>query len=267
MLLSDIEKHYKTEYFKEQDCYLLYSLNPGDSRFVYKYYCPLRKSLSGSFYVERYSPTTDLNVLIKQVSSYVGSLPYDSDYYNPRMVVGFTENFIIHDYLVDTLKFKSKGDSVYAYEPKNIYLSNSYKLTIYLSGLDPWESLYKIPRPTSSVLKNKKISKKAVPFIYKKEHLSENVTIKLYTGRYSWVETTVKREVEDIKTGIDSLLKPLLIADSIETFQASDKMKNENLSDIDLFLKSFDTKTLVMSDLNYKNLLKAKLESVLATLA
>ena len=60
------------------------------------------------------------------------------------------------------------------------------------------------------------------------KELPEFVEISLNLERYSWVSTKVRRDVEEIKKAIDSLLKPYFIGESAINMNQADKLKNSS---------------------------------------
>jgi hypothetical protein len=169
----------------------------------------------------------------------VASLKYDSGYFNPHFIPGLTEELIIYDYMRE-IGFErpmySSGD-VYAPSKKNIYGYNSTDITISFNGLDKWEN-----------------RSGGLP---KSDELPEEVTINLWTGPYSWISVKTKREVESIKEGIDSLLKPLLVTESANSFSMSEKLENATM-DMDILLKKL-TNSLDQSTDDFKSTLKSRL--------
>lgn len=85
----------------------------------------------------------------------------------------------------------------------------------------------------------------------------------LHTGNYSWVEVIVNRDVENIKKGIDSILKPLLLTDSVSNLNKSELLKN--VSNIDIYMNAITTNLSIVSQ-EYKDTLKQKLTETLQML-
>jgi|ERR1035437_127464 hypothetical protein len=179
--------------------------------------------------------TGKIQILKDQIESYVKSLPYDSDYYMPILRDGIFEQHIIHDYL-KSIGFDNKYDDTYVLLQKNCYKYSAMNINISISGLS---DTFLTPKT------------------------SDTITIILHTGDYSWVEVKSKRDVEEIKKAIDSLLKPLLISESVNSFKTADKMKNAG--DINITMSQI-TRNLQLASQDYKSELKNQLMKLAATL-
>ena len=240
MTLKQINNHYKLEKYREnKNQFLVFSNTPGScNRMVYKYFCLITKN-GTKFFVEGFEPTNKIYVLKSQIEQYVASLKYDSGYFNPHFIPGLAEELIIYDYMRE-IGFERptySSGNFYAPSKKNIYGYNSTDITISFNGLDKWEN-----------------RSGGLP---KSDELPEEVTINLWAGPYSWISVKTKREVESIKEGIYSLLKPLLITESVNSFSMSEKLENATM-DMDILLKKL-TNSLDQSTDNFKSTLKSRL--------
>jgi len=240
-----ISKYYKANIGKwDGKTYYIHHLTEQGSRFCDKFLCLIQKK-GVNFYVEGFKPTGKLDVLEQQINDKVKSYPYDSEYYYPNLRKGIFEELIIHDYL-RSIGFKSNyyanSNEAYELQDKNIYGYTSQDIQLSLWGLDPWtyKALY-----------------------HNDERLPETVRIVLHTGWCSWIQIEVKREVEEIKKGIDSMLKPLLVSDSIYNINKAQELKNAG--NVDYTIKAL-TGSLQLASADYKNKLKEELTKVLATL-
>jgi hypothetical protein len=234
MTLKEINNHFRIEKYRDnKNQYLVFSNTPGScNRMVYKYFCLITRN-GTKFFVEGFETTNKIDVLKSQIEQYVTSLKYDSGYFNPHFTPGVTEELIIYDYMREIgfeIPQYANGD-VYVPSKKNIYGYTSNDITITFNGLDKWEN--------------------------RSGDLSKEVTINLWTGPYSWVFVKTKREVESIKEGIDSLLKPLLITESANSFSMSEKLENATM-DVDILLKKL-THSLDQSTADFKSILKSRL--------
>lgn len=212
----------------------VFSATEKGSRMNYKYLCNIYKK-GKSFFVKGYKPTGKYEVLKQQVEEYVKSLPYNSEYYYPDYRAGLFEELIIGDYLTSLGFVSEKGhykSIYYILKQKTIYNSSGNKLALCISGLEP---------PLND------------------EKLSETISIKLYLGDYSWVAATVKRNIDEIKKGIDNILKPYFVHSSVRDFQLTEKL--ENTDNIDILLHAIGTKnkTLGITSIEYKQKLKESL--------
>lgn len=241
MTLKDIKTRYKVSKYKHEGKYIISHLTQTGMRLCDKYLCLLNKK-GNKFHVDGQKPTADLNVLEKQVNDYVSSLPYDSEYYYPTLRKGLFEHYIIHDYL-KSLGFKnpqySRSNELYVLEDKNVYNYVSQKIEISISGLDVWGGLFMSNGNDTS-----------------KNILVEDVKIQLHCGDYSWVEIKVKREVESIKKGIESLIKPLLVSDSVYNFNKAEELVNAE--GIDIVLNKINN-NITTTSVEYRTILKKKL--------
>jgi hypothetical protein len=240
MTLKQIKNHYKLEEYREnKNQFLVFSNIPGScNRMVYKYFCLITRE-GTKFFVEGFDATDNINVLKSQIEQYVASLKYDSGYFNPHFIPGVTEELIIYDYMREIGFERPKytmGD-VYVPSNKNIYGYKSNDITISFDGLDKWE--------------------KRSSGLPKSDELPKEVSINLWTSPYSWISVKTKREVESIKEGIDSLLKPLLVTDSANSFSMSEKLENATM-DMDILLKKLSD-SLDTSTEDFKSTLKSRL--------
>lgn len=239
MTLKEINSKFSIHGVKHKGKYLVFSRTEHGMRMVHKYLCLINKR-GAKFFIDGFKPTGNLIELEGQINKYIKALPYDSEYYMPLYREGVFEEHIIHDYL-NSLNFKHQGNDFYTLEDKNIYQYKTSNIDISFGGLSWHDGLF-----------------------FDKDKNSTNVVrIFLHTGRYSWVETNVARNVNSIKEGIDSLLKPLLITDSVNLFTKSEQLKN--VGDIDIYLKGI-TESLDIASVDYKATLKHKLQEVLNTL-
>jgi hypothetical protein len=192
----------------------------GGRRSPYKYLASVNKR-GESFWVDGFKPTTKMEILKGQIDEFVKSLPYDSEYYNPRFRAGVTEEHIMIDHL-DSLGFKHDGShwnsSYFEYNKKSIYGHQLTDVSLSISGLDAFNEL------------------------------KEMVNIILHLEPGSWVSSKCKRTVEDMIKTIDGLLKPLLVTEAVSHIQTSDKMKT---SDVDIILnqlKDLDAQSTDIKD-------------------
>lgn len=240
MTLKQIKNHYKLEEYREnKNQFLVFSNIPGScNRMVYKYFCLITRE-GTKFFVEGFDATDNINVLKSQIEQYVASLKYDSGYFNPHFIPGVTEELIIYDYMreIGFERPRYAMDDVYVPSNKNIYGYKSNDITISFDGLDKWE--------------------KRSSGLPKSDELPKEVSINLWTSPYSWISVKTKREVESIKEGIDSLLKPLLVTDSANSFSMSEKLENATM-DMDILLKKL-SESLDTSTEDFKSTLKSRL--------
>lgn len=232
MKITEIEDRYSVLKLKGE--YHLFDLNR-KGRFNNKYTCTLIKR--GDYFKIKNADTpgtSKVDILLEYIDTYLKLLPYDSEYYCPLLKDGSFEHFIIHDYL-DSLGFEECGfDETYILKMKNVYNYTSSKIKITLDGLSSMGSSFRTIN----------------------DEIPEDVKIILWTGDYSCIRTTVRREVEEIKKGIDSILKPLLVSDSINSYNKAEELKNH--TDIDLTLEKLST-GLNIASTDYKKELKNKL--------
>lgn len=221
---------------KHKGMRLVFSKTESGKRDIHKYLCMIGKK-GGKFYVQGMEPTSDIKILEENIQTYVSSLPYDSEYYNPLYKKGIFEERIIYDYMV-SIGFKYEKDDLFLLNNKNIYNYVSHDIALTLSGYSAWGT-------RSSNFK-----------------LTKDVSISLWTGNYSWIEIKVPREVEAIKKGIDTLLKPLLLTDSVSCLTLSEKLKN--VSNLDMTMNRLVGFSL--QNIPYRETLKNKLQEVIAKL-
>jgi hypothetical protein len=231
MTLEELQKHYYV--FKYKNEYLIHSLTE-HGRSNHKYLC-LAEKKRNSFKVIGYGFTSDIGAFKNQVDDYLSKLEYDSDYFMPMWRDGFKEECFVNDYMT-SLGFKSHYPT-YTYKNKDVYGGNTTNVMLTFNGLDDCKSYNPINK--------------------------EEVSIMLWTSDYSWIETKVKRNFKDLQKGIDSLLKPLLLSESIQLLSIENKLKQSN---IDIDIKGIDMNNLSLQSQEYKNTLKQKLQDILNTL-
>jgi hypothetical protein len=228
MTLKEIKKHYRLEkYIEDGNRFLVYSKNPGTGmRMVFKYFCLITR-VGTKFFVDGYKPTSNIDVLKNQIEDYVLNLKYDSEYFNPHFIEGTTEELIIHDYM-NKLGFKSDmySDDLYKLSNENVYGYITTNISVSFSGLKAFDR-------------------------------KDRVAIYVWISGTSFIKTEIIKTIESIKEGIDSLLKPLLISDSINNFNTAEKMENDTM-DIDILLSKIN-QSLDMSSQDYKSKLKERL--------
>jgi len=237
MTLKEIREYFGVERFREdKNKFLVFSNAPGScSRMVYKYLCLITR-IGEKFFVEGFEPTKEISVLKSQIDSYVSYLGYDSMYDNPHFIKGVREELMIHDYM-DAIGFSTGYlDEGYTIKEKNVYGYKANNIRISFFGLK-WTD-HKLFNPLSS------------------DEIPNEVTIYLSTGGYSWFTVKTTRDADEIKKGIDSLLKPLLVSESTILYSSADKLKNDTM-EMDVVLKSLSGLDVTSKD--YKAELKKKL--------
>ena len=202
MTIKDIEQHYIVHKFKVVGQYCLYEKEAATTgRTQHKYLCLITK-VGTKFKVQDNEPTSDIGLLISQVNAYVASLPYDSDYYNPDYIKGYGEYLIIYDYL-RSLGFKQsmgggyKGSLDVELKNENIF-GGKNQISMSVGGLDPY-------------------------------NYEEEIDVVLYTGESRWITVKSDRNVENIKSAIDGILKPLLLTNSVSAIELADKLSIANV--------------------------------------
>ena len=192
MKVKDLKQYYIVYKYKDQ--YHLHS--PTESgRLNHKYLCSLDRK-NEYFKLGNNKFTSKIEILNQQVQSYLNNLEYDSDYFYPLYTDGIKEELYVHDYM-KSLGFKSHYN-VYTYNPKNIYNGNTTKIVLSFYGLT-----------------NLGICDTYNP---------NTIDIYLSTGNFSCVSISVNRDFKSLTQGIDGLLKPLLLTESINSFNTTDKM-------------------------------------------
>jgi hypothetical protein len=231
MTLETLKEHFYIPRIKHEGAFLFHSKEPcTGSRMVHKYLCSVTK-IGKCWKVKGYKSTSKLDLLLANVNDYVSKLPYDSEYYYPLYIDTIFVHHIIYDYLrAIGFKFEDSrmGYETYGYSHKSVYGKLSHGTYISFHGFD----------------------------FDRNRELPKEVSISLHLGDYSWVEVTVPREVEAIKKGIDSLLKPYFVGESVNNFNISEKMVNN--SDIDIMFKAISS-NLTIFEGSYKAELKKKL--------
>lgn len=231
--IKELKKHFEISKFKGE--FLLYDKSAGSGkRFVYKFLCSI-KHKRGVWEVPGFKPTGVLEKLKENVTSYVNSLEYDSEYYDPRFRDGYFEYMIIFDYL-DNLGFKHTylNSDLFEYNVKNIYGTHP-EIVLSFTGLE-----------------------------YFVDKLSEEVKINYHINSGSWISVTTKRNVKDIKEGIDKILSPLLLSDTVNNIKTNEKLKKQFTSDVDVIINNI--KDLDIQQSSMKEYLKEELKNLIDSL-
>lgn len=225
MKKEELDKHYLV-YKNKDKSYSLCTLEERGRRSKHKYLCSLKKERD-TWMLPNSTKVDNIACLKKEVENYVKSLEYDSEYYDPMYREGYFEDMIIHDYLVEELNFKCKSNSYHSND-ENIYGMKS-QISLMFYGLDVYGGI------------------------------EEKVEMKLFDnskGFTKWLSVTTNRNVKDIKSGIDSLLKPLYLADAAAAIIKANKFINDEQLDI-MFNDSRANK------ISIKNELKIKLQELI----
>ena len=232
MRLKDLKEKYHVHDY--EGLVQLYSKTEHGNRIAIKFIWYVKKhTTQGYFYVEGFKPTSKLDILEANIKEHVSNLPYDAEYYIPTYRKGLFEELIIHDYMTQTLGFE--GNDFYKLKDKNIYGFQTSDITISFNGLSDIKGL-------------------------NGDGMKEEVSVSLWTGDYSWISVKCKREVEAIKRAIDSILKPLLITQSVNYINLSDKM--ETLEEVDIIMNKF-----LLTSTNLKVNIKEHLKEQLLEMA
>ena len=206
--LKELREHFYIPEYRDNGLYLIHEKEPGTgSRMVYKYLCTA-KHKNGYWQIQDFKGTGKLDKIKENIESHVSSLPYSSEYYMPCYREGLFEELVIIDYMYE-LGFKyrdvSWGTTFFTTERDDIY-GKSDNISISITGLD----------------------------CFTKDGLCEDVSISYFTSGFSWVSVETKRDIESIKQGISSLLKPLLITNAVADIKMSEKL--EDPKEIDLII-------------------------------
>lgn len=245
MRVRDLKENY--EVLERDGAYHLYDPNRGSGRRnVYKYLCSIQKESPTKFKVKGFKKSTSkFEELQQMIDKKVASYKYDSEYYDPNYRRGFFEEIIIHDYM-DELGFSreshSSGYDTYVLKRPSIYGHQATEVVLTFRNLD-----------TLGYWSPKKGYK----------NFPKEVDIMLSTGDWSWISSKAKRNVEDIKKGINSLLKPLMLTEGVENVKSSEKM--EEVGDVDLLMQQFSIAAGMQSK-DAKAELKKKLISLAESL-
>ncbi len=215
---------------KSKGQYHIHSNN--GKRSVYKYLATVNKK-GNSFYVTGFKPTTKIDKLKQQIQEYSNSLPYDSEYYSPLYREGIKEELIVIDYL-NSINFERptyNSSDIFELNRKSIYDYQATNISLSFRGLDCWNDI------------------------------PETVDVILWVDNFSFFSSTCKRDATEIIKTIDSLLKPLLVTESINNIKTSDKL---TMSDIDVKLNKIINLDIKQTDV--KQYLKQQLLDIAKTL-
>lgn len=228
MTVKELKQHY--EVLKWKGVYLIHSKTE-HGRFPHKYLCSANKK-GQSWIIDEFKPTTKVEKFKENVEKYISNLEYNSEYFSPMYREGYKEVMYVHDYL-ESLGFKSGRGSSYTYSPKNIFGGKTTEISLSFMGLEKdWYSDEK-----------------------------EIIKIILHIDNASWLTIETKRSFKELKEGINSILKPLLITEGVRSIQDSDKMTTTS---VDYIIQELNG--LSLSGENYNQTLKKKLLEIAGTL-
>jgi len=242
MLVRDIKSNWKSYTLDKGKTHLLYDKNPNSgNRTPHKYLCQIKKINRGWYQIINegskeifwmVNKITDLKV---QVATYVHSLPYSCEFYNPTYRKGYFEDMVIGNHL-SKLGFDygdhSWGSTFYELKRKDIYGGRRKELSLSIKGLDCYDEI------------------------------PEEVTVSLWLDDGSWISSSCKRECSEMIKTIEGILKPLLLTNSIDDFNTQSKMNIEN---VDVYLNNI-MNTLDTQSKDFKGELINTLEKTLETL-
>ena len=214
MTLKEIKKHYRVR--KMDGYYDLSTLEVDrESRSVHRYLCTIYKNNTQKFHLNGYKPVSKFDDLQKQIEGYLDSLEYNSEYYCPSYVKGTAQNWLLFDLLYD-----------YGFR-RNMY-SDSFRYMV--------KSIY------GHTITNMVIS-------YDINVNKEEVSIVLNSGDYSWITVKSNFDLGNINKVLDGLLKPLLLAEGVNSIKTSDKMKNVN---VDIVIEKLNSLDILTTKINLK---------------
>lgn len=240
--VKELKEHYHIgKYVKPSDGkgFLIYDKREGSgTRTIYKYLACLAKKGNSFGLVDNGKPIkyySNIDKIIKDVNSYVKSLEFNSEYYDPSLRDGLFEELVIYDYLIGR-GFKHdlalSNNDLFILNDKTVYGSPQKSVVLSINGLSP-------------LGKNK---------------LPEIITISLYNENNSFIKIECKREVYEIISKLDSLLKPYFLYESSKNLGHSDKY---NFEQFDATINAIDYSTLNTLSKEYKIELKEKLKLML----
>ena len=227
MTLKEIKQKYNVDKYNGQ--YLIFDPKEGScDRFVHKYLCSLTRVSKTSFKITGTDIViSKMDSLDEQIKSFTSSLKYDSHYYNPMYKNGTFEELVIHDYLSE-IGFKNDYGNLYVLSHDNVY--------------------------------EEEIRDASIGITFEKE----KVRLILHTGDFSFVNINCSRDIEEIKNGINSLVKPLLVSEGIKNLNASEKLGEiEKMTEMNL---NVITRSMDVVSTEYKAILKEKLTQLIETM-
>jgi hypothetical protein len=225
MTLKELKEKYLV--FKYGERYDVYDPDENSGKRVrHSYLCSLLKDGDTFIFNEvKYRYIEDLQ---KAIGAHIESLPYPSEYYDPKYCKGYLEDVVISDYMRE-LGFNTDGYLIL----KDIYGYESFKLYLTISGL-------------------------AVHF---RDEVPEKVDVSLVVGPYTIVSVTCNRNIPDIKASIDSLVKPNLLYQVHNLLALCDKMQDVKV-DSELIEMDWSTLTIQKSKVELKDKLLSLIEKL-----
>jgi len=244
ILLKDLSKFFLLQSYDNGKTQILNALNQYGTYNVRKYVGHIEKIKKGWYKSPGRNATNNLEQLLKDIDDRLKSFKYNSEFYNPLFRAGYFCEIVITDYL------RSKG-----FKHADTY-NNCVTYTL------GRENVYGLTRGEIALTF---INLECFSHEYKNNKLPETIDISLSTSSKdgSWVSTkSIKRDPDDIIEAIETIMKPLLLSDSVSDYKLASDMNN--VGDIDIVLSK--AAGLGIKSKPYKEELINKLEETLKAL-
>jgi len=241
MLVKEIKENFKISTEDRGKSWQLYSKDEHGIYNVNKYLCTINKVKRNFYCVDTpdFEPTKDITTLLSDVEKYLSSLKYNSEFYNPLYREGYFEEIVVTDYM-RKIGFNSDSGDSFTMERKDVYGGDKKRCVISIDGLNSFGGL-----------------------LSSSNEISENVKIILWTGDSSWISSECKRNSDDIIKHINSILKPLFLANSVTDFV---KQKEFALANVEIDMNEFSLSSMENNKKPYKEEMISSLEEMLKEL-
>jgi len=240
--LKELEKHYRLFSMDRGKTTNLESLTErGDYSAGGKHMCHIIKVKQGCYQVPGFAPTSKLTVLLENTKTYIASLKYNSELYNPYFRKGYFEFMAVLEHM-RKLGFKHDGDERFTLQKEDVYGGKRERVSITIHGLDYFGG----------------------GIFSKSEGISETVNIILWTGKYSWVEVkNIPRNPDNIIPELEGLLKPLLLSNGVSDFKTSELMAAKA---VEVIKTTFVPQAMETFSFDFKAQMASSLRETLAAL-
>ena len=216
MTQKEIKEHFKVSKFTINKNLHLYSKTEKGKHLAIKYLCSLKTEGSYFSIVNSKLPKTNkIEKLKEDVESYLSTLDFDSEYYNPEFRDGFFEELVISDYLRNK-GFEHGTNDYFQFTSKKSY-SQIKTIELEIQNLDSMSEI------------------------------KEDIEVKLLFET-KWLSVKCKRNVYDIIKTIEGLLYPILLLNTTSLISLTDKFTPQNIEMTEKKISGFDVKSKEIKD-------------------
>jgi hypothetical protein len=251
MTLNEIKAKYTVSKSRDnKNQYLLSGLDNDYGKYLpNKFYCTVEMVDKSKFKIipsihftgdlnhSIFNPTKSIDTLNDNIAIYVSRLEFNSDIYYPNYRKNCFYQYASSEYLESIgFKYDSYGNgNAYILENEDVF-GKKNNIELMIDGIDIFDE-------------------------------SNNVVeVKMLTGKYSYVSIETKMDINEIIGGINNLIRPLCLGNSIKQFELFNKLNKSNINYTNITKTTFNENSLSVEHVNYKEKLINELEEMLKEL-